>query len=252
MDILNIDAVMASGGAPDVQPGDIYSQHNWYSFFENPLSYQHSGLVVGEPQDQGDGRWSVAITDCMPELGCTERNLLYDEHARKYAIVRLRLKNTVPYRKEIISTAVKLSRALAASPNIGFAHCVGGTHVAPQFIRLLTKNCLGDVGWDELKKYLHIFMPVLKGKATITESVGFFCSRFVLLMYQIAALWTLYQHNVSNKDILKFMQQHFDYHSKYCRPSHIAYLNVFYPNTWKRKTVKGWIRQRDIESLDYE
>jgi hypothetical protein len=214
---------------PDIELGDLLITKGWIG--PPYLTYQHSGMIV---DIHGIGKLGPRpanlfdVVDCLMD-GCGISRLAYTGTDTKEVRI-VRLKKDFPRRKLIIYHAIWISYKIMKLPNVTYAN------VPFQFGRLLLKKCFRPVStFEEAKKYYEILKDYLNGGPPVTKKLAFFCSRFSLLVYQLAVLL------IENGNVDK-LHPFFSYEPKYCRPGHVASLadeSITSPY-WEKHDIVGF------------
>ena len=196
------------------QVGDLFVTKNWNPNF---LTFQHAGLIYETDQTP----WT--IIDCTPRKGCSVRPLNVKRYSGK-TLYLVRLPDTLPNREEIIREGLSMAKYLIEHQRVRYINM--SRYNVAQFVRILVGKCMGQVGWDELKSYITRFLaPYLEKKPFSDKIYMTFCSRFVLIIYQLAAwhVWTM--RNIPVHMIARMMEEYFAFQPQHCRPWHILMLS---------------------------
>jgi hypothetical protein len=221
----------------NIEIGDMITTRKWIG--PQFLEYSHSGIVVKRPYWSTTRRaFMVDIVDCLNQ-GCgVSHAVLSGKGPNEVRVVRLR--KDVADRSLIIHTVVLISKKIAELPNVQYCF------VPRQFVRALLKRCfVKNPNFKESLRYYENLKEFLAGESDPPEQrMGFFCSRFALLVYQLAVLM-LNNGNVSN------LKPCFAFQPMYCRPDHVARIaeSPITASCWEHADIKGfekyWFRGDD-------
>ncbi len=210
-------------------------------------AFGHAALVTSRIHSASDKVEFAAIFDCLSD-GCDERALLFSKSfwepvpdAKTIQVVRL--KPNVPNREIIIhNVGVVCNRLTGLKSRIPY--CRGPR----QFARAILRRCFGNDDFSEAKEYYDLLLPFLLDKTqTINPNqMAFFCSRVVLLVYQIAVLFS-YHGNAPNEPYdIEDLKPCFEFKPMYCRPSHVAELPDM-STCWTSFRVGNCIGEREFK-----
>ncbi len=220
---------------PDIQRGDLIITKGWIG--PPFLTYAHAGIVIEMNnmflKEKSTNQplvpvYACDVVDCLYD-GCGISRTVYGAQGKREVRV-VRLKSDFPKRNEIIAKVIEVAIKIMQLPNVKYAN------IPYQFGRLLTGRCFRTYAtFDEAREYYSLLKEYLNGGPIVTQKLAFFCSRFSLLMYQLAILM-LEDGNVDK------LHPFFAYEPKYCRPSHVADLSQN-PQTkpfWEQVDITGF------------
>lgn len=195
-----------------IEDGDLFVTKN---ISESKLTYQHVGMVSNSQTRP------LEIIDCTNTHGCKVRTMSENLMDKNLFIVRLPA--DIPYRAEIIREGIAISKYLINNGRVKYLEMEN--YKVGQFLRLLVGRCMGQVGWNELYKYIDRFLsPYIQQKSVDSKTYVLFCSRFSLIIYQLAAWYVWEKSNISATQIAQWMNEYFAFEPKYCRPWHVLML----------------------------
>lgn len=210
----------------EIETGDLYIQKKMT--VKVPLLYMHSGMYVREDNN------SITGIDCAG-VGCRIVPNKTLKANIEYFVVRL--PSSIPNREAIIDTSVSMAKYIIKNNIVSYIEM--SRLKVWQFVRIISGRCIGRVGWDELFKYIERYIThYVKNTKLSKESYATFCSRFVLIIYQLSAIYVwVEKERLPLFEVKKLMETYFPFSPKYCRPWHILMLARANPS-WEVYAVR--------------